>query len=99
MVNTGWTIRFSARQHGKVIALSGIADYVEAEMLTRGYGALAAPIYSESGQLLSPNVLHQPKVQTTSTRFQVFALPGETYEVTLYRGAKAEKHRITVTTE
>jgi hypothetical protein len=99
VVNTGWTIRLSAKQHGRVVAVSGVADYAEAEMLTRGYGPLAAPIYTEAGQLLSPNVLHQPKVQTTSTRFQIFAVPGETYDVTLYRGAKAEEHRVTVTTK
>lgn len=101
-VNTGWTIRFSAKQHGKVVALAGVADYVEANMPsigTGGYGTLGAPIYSEAGQLLSPNVAHQPKVHTTTTRFQIFAFPGETYEVTLFRGAKAEKHRVTVTAE
>jgi hypothetical protein len=68
-------------------------------MGTAGYGLLGGPIYSENGQLLSPNVVHQPKVQTTTTRFQIFALPGDTYEVTLYHGAKAEKHRFMVTTE
>ncbi|MDB6155209.1 MAG: hypothetical protein JWL90_3662 [Chthoniobacteraceae bacterium] len=101
-VNTGWTIRFSAKQHGKVIALAGVADYVEGEMPKMGnggYGPLGAPIYDEAGKLLSPNVLHQPRIQTTTTRFQIFALPGETYEVTLYRGDKAEKHSITVTTQ
>ena len=101
-VNTGWTIRFSAKQHGKVIALAGVADYIRADMPkigTGAYGSLGAPIRAESGELLSPNVAHQPKVQTTTTRFQIFAVPGETYEVTLYRGAKPEKHRITVTTE
>ena len=84
------------------VAVAGVADYVHAEMPTKGtggYGPLGAPIFTEAGQLLSPNVLHQPMVQTTTTRFQIFAFPGETYEVTLYRGAKAEKHKITVTTE
>ena len=102
VVNTGWTIRFSAKQHGRVVAIAGVADYVEADMPeigTGAYGPLGAPIRAESGELLSPNVVHQPKVQTTTTRFQIFAVPGETYEVTLYRGAKPEKHRITVTTE
>jgi hypothetical protein len=101
-VNTGWTIRLSAKQHSKVVALAGVADYVEAEMPaigTGGYGTLGAPIYSEAGQLLSPNVVNQPKVETTTTRFQIFALPGETYDVTLFRGTKAEKHRVTVTAE
>ena len=98
-VNTGWTIRLSAKPQGKLIAVYAVADYVEAELLPGGYGAITGPIYSEHGDILTPNKLDQPKFQTTTTRFHIFALPGEPYEVTLYRGAKAEKHRVTVTTE
>jgi hypothetical protein len=49
--------------------------------------------------VLTPNKLDQPKFQTTTTRFHIFAVPGESYEVTLYRGSKEEKHSITVTVE
>ena len=98
-VNTGWTIRLSAKPHGKLVAVYAVADYVEVEMIPGGYGAIAGPIYTEQGDVISPNKLDQPKFQTTTTRFHIFALPGEPYEVTLYRGAKAEKHTITVTTE
>ena len=98
-INTGWTIRLSAKPHGKLIAVYGVADYAEAEMIPGGYGAIAGPIYSEQGDVITPNKIDQPKFQTTTTRFHIFALPGEAYEVTLYRGAKAEKHTVTVTTE
>ena len=98
-VNTGWTIRLSAKPHGKLIAVYGVADYTEAEIIPGGYGAIAGPIYTEQGDVITTNKLDQPKFQTTSTRFHIFALPGEAYEVTLYRGAKAEKHTVTVTTE
>lgn len=99
LVNTGWTIHLSARPSGKLIALSGKADYVEAEMMNGGYGAVAGPIYGEKGDLISPNVAHQPKVKTTSTGFHIFAIPGEPYEITLYRGDKAEKHTIKITVD
>ena len=53
----------------------------------------------EQGGLLTPNKLDQPKLQTTTTRFNLFAVPGESYEVTFYRGDKSEKHTVTVSTE
>ena len=64
-----------------------------------GYGAIAGPIYTEQGDVITPNKLDQPKLQTTTTRFNIFAMPGESYEVTLYRGAKSEKHIVTVKPE
>jgi len=54
---------------------------------------------SEQGEVITPNKLEQPKSLTTTTRFHLFAVPGETYDVTLYRGGKAEKHTVTVTAE
>jgi hypothetical protein len=98
-VNTGWTIRVSAKPQGKLVAIYGVADYVEPELVPGGYGPLAGPIYSEQGALLSPNKLDQPKFQTTSTRFHIFAVAGESYEVTLYRGAKPEIHMVKVSAE
>jgi hypothetical protein len=99
LVNTGWTISLSARPSGKLVALSGKADYVEAELMNGGYGAVAGSIYGAKGELLTPNVVHQPKVKTTSTSFHIFALPGEPYDVTLYRGDKAEQHTIRLNVE
>jgi hypothetical protein len=86
--NAGWTIHLTARPAGKLIALSGTAEYVEVQMMNGGYGAVAGPIYHNKGELLSPNVVHQPKSTTTSTCFHIFALPGEPYEVTLSAGSK-----------
>jgi hypothetical protein len=98
-VNTGWTVRLSAKPHGKLIAVSAVADHVEGEMVPGGYGAIAGPVYNDQGEVLTPNKVDQPRLQTTSTRFHIFALPGEPYEVTLFRGAKTEKHIVTVTTK
>jgi hypothetical protein len=91
VTNTGWTITLNAKAEGKLVALSGVADYAEAELINGGYGAVSGPIYTDKGEILSPNVVHQPKIKTTSTRFHIFAMPGEPYDVTLYRGDKAEK--------
>jgi hypothetical protein len=99
VLNAGWTIRLSARPEGKLVAVYGVAEYVDVELVDGGYGAIAGPIYTAKGELITPNVLRQPKVQTTTTRFHIFALPGEPYDVTLYRGARAEKHTVTVTLE
>ncbi len=98
-VNTGWTIHLNAKPEGKLVQLYGIADYTEAQLVPGGYGPLTGPIYDEKGECISVNVLNQPKFETTTTRFCIFAVPGEKYEVTLYRGAKAEKHAVTVTAE
>jgi hypothetical protein len=98
-VNTGWTIKLAARQQGRLLAITGSADYVEAEMVRGGYGTAAEPIYSNDGKLISPNKITLPKFQTTTSRFFIFAAPGESCEVTLFRGKKAEKHTVTVTAE
>jgi hypothetical protein len=57
--NAGGTIHFTARPAGKLIAMSGRAEYVEVQMMNGGYGAVAGPIYNNQGELLSPNVVHQ----------------------------------------
>ena len=98
-VNTGWTVYLTTKSHGKLISVYGVANYVTAELVPGGYGAIAGPIYTEQGKLLTSNKLDQPKLQTTTTRFHIFALPGEPYEVTLYRGDKSEKHIVTVSAE
>ena len=98
-IDTGWSIRFSAVPHGKLVAISGTADYVDAKLVPGGYGAVAGTIFAEDGGIISPNRLDQPRIQTTTTHFQIFAVSGETYDVTLYRGEKAEKHSISVLAE
>ncbi len=98
-VNTGWSIRLSAKQQGNLVAIAGAAAYTAAEFVPGDYGPLSGPIYSEDGKLISPNVYHQPKIETTTTHFHIFAVPGEPYEVTFYHGTKSEKHTITVTTD
>jgi hypothetical protein len=99
-VNTGWTIRLNARPVGNLTALYGVADYIEFRGFDEaGYGPLSGPIHDQKDRLLSPNVLQQPVFETTTTRFHIFAVPGETYEVVLHHGRKSTKHRITVTAE
>lgn len=92
----GWSVQLSVRQAGKLLSVSGAAEYVEAETLPAGYGEVAGPIHDERGRTLSENQLLQPRFQTTTTRFHIFATPGKAYDVTLYRGAKAVKSRITI---
>lgn len=98
-IHTGWTVRVTAKPQGKLVAVYGVADYIEAQMVPGGYGAIAGPIYAQDGKILTPNKLDQPRIQTTTTRFHIFAIPGEPYEVTFYHGNKAEKHMVTVTAE
>jgi len=98
-VNTGWTIRLSAKPQGKLIVLDGVADYVDVKLVNGGYGEIAGPVYSEEGEVLTANKLDQPRFHTTTTRFHIFALPGKPYEVILYRGAGSGKHTITIAPE
>jgi hypothetical protein len=95
--NIGWTIHLTAKPMGKLISLYGVADYVNFKFVRGGYGPLSGPIYADDGKVITPNKLDQPVFQTTTTRFHIFAVPGEAYEVTLYRGEKAEKHTVTIT--
>lgn len=97
MVNTGWTLDLKAERHGKLVAIVGAADYVEVAMAPGGYGAVAGSIHSEQGDVVTENKVDLPIVKTSSTRFHLFAESGKSYEVTLHRGNKEEKHQITVT--
>lgn len=99
VVNTGWTIRLTAKPAGKLIAIYGIADYAEAEMVPGGHGATAGPIRTDDAKLITANKPELPKLQTTTTRFNIFAVPGASNEVTLFRGARPEKHMIKVSIE
>ena len=65
-------------------------------MVNGGYGEISGPLYAPDGKTSISNKLDQPRIQTTTTRFHLFALPGKSYEVTLYRGDKREKHLVTV---
>jgi hypothetical protein len=98
-LNTGWTITLTTKARGGLIDIYGVADFVEVDLVTGGYGALSGPILSEDGVVITPNKLEQPRSHTTTTRFHLFAVPGESYDVTLYHGNKAETHKVTVTAE
>jgi hypothetical protein len=98
-INTGWSIALTTKARGGLIDVYGVADFVEVDLVTGGYGALSGPILTDKGVVITPNKLEQPRSQTTTTRFHIFAVPGESYDVTLYRGGKAEKHTVTVTAE
>ncbi len=95
-LHTGWSVSLVLKPRGKVVEVIGSADYTTAEHVNGGYGALAGPIFSEKGEVLTPNKLELPRTQTTTTRFHIFAVPGEPYEVTFYQGSKAEKRTIMV---
>ena len=98
-VDTGWTVRLNARPQGKLVRIYGVADHVEAESVPSSYGAIAGPIYTEEGEVITVNKMDQAKLQTTTTHFILFALPGEPYEVAFYRGKKTEKRMVTVKAE
>jgi hypothetical protein len=98
-LNVGWTIALTTKARGGIVDLYGEANFVEADLVNAGYGALAGPIFSDDGILITPNRVQMPKSSTTTTRFHLFAVPGESYDVTLYRGSKAEKHTVTITAE
>ena len=100
-INVGWTVHLNAKPQGKLLSVYGSAAYIEAELVPSGYGVVAGPIYSaeQGNDLLTPNIISEPRSQTTITRFQLFALPGESYSVTFYRGAKVEKHLLTVSVD
>jgi hypothetical protein len=98
-INTGWTIHLNATSRGRLVGIAGVADYVAVQERPGGYGPVAGPIYTHGGELLTPNKLEQPEVQTTSTHFHIFAVPGDSYEVTFYRGGASEKHTVTVAAE
>lgn len=98
-INAGWTIRLRAKHNGKVVVLTGAAEFTDVKLVNGAYGALAGPVYSEQGKLITTNVLQQLRQQTTISRFHLFAVPGEDYEILLYKGDKAEKHKIKVTLE
>lgn len=98
-LNTGWTITLTTKARGGLIEIYGVADFVEVDLIAGGYGALAGPIMTDKGSVITPNRVVLPKSKTTTTRFHIFAVPGESYDVTLYRGSKAEKHAVTVTAE
>ena len=99
-LETGWTVRLKVKPQGKLLSVSGVADCVEANLVPAGYGAVAGPIYvDQSDTVLTKNIMNMAKVQTTTTRFQIFAVPGEAYDVTLYRGAKAEIHHVRISAE
>ena len=93
-------MRLSAKPLGKLVEVSGVANFVEAGSVPAGYGEVAAPVYTDhSDVVITPNAMNMAKVQTTTTQFQIFAIPGRIYEVTLHRGAKAEKHQVSVAVE
>jgi hypothetical protein len=96
---TGWRIRLTAKPEGSMVSIYGEADYTTAAYVRAGYGAVAGPVYNEAGEVITPNKLEMPRLQTTTTHFHVFAVPGESYAVTLYRGENAEMHLLRVTAD
>jgi len=99
-INVGWTVHLKAWQVGKVVMLSASADYVDVKPVKAGYGELAGEVKMENRDVtLTPNVMNQPLQHTTSSRFQLSALPGKTYTVLLYQGDKAVKKQVKVSLE
>jgi hypothetical protein len=96
-IETGWKVDVTAARIAQMVDVAVVAEFIGAEMVNGAYGELAGPIYTEKGGVITENKLTQPRVQSTTTRLHVFALPAKPCEVTLYRKDKPEKHTLTVT--
>jgi hypothetical protein len=100
-IHAGWTLTLNTVAKGKLVEIYGVADFTDLQLIPSSYGALAGPIYADQdkGAMITRNKLELPCSQTTTTRFHLFAVPGETYDVNFYRGKTAEKHTVKVTLE
>lgn len=87
---SGYKLEFEAEQTGPYIRIVGVLVMRDIRLEQGVFGEESAPIYTDAvvdGKkqriLLSPNNADTARVQSTESRFQVNALPGKTYTVTL----------------
>jgi hypothetical protein len=86
----GYKLELQAFETGPIIRLVGLLTIRDFHMEQGIFGEKSAPIYGDvvvDGKkrriLLTPNTAQTSRVQSTESRFQVNALPGKTYTVTL----------------
>jgi len=90
-VEAGWIIECSTEKiEGGLIRVTGVATFTEPELRQAVHGEQSRPIYAQGDRkvLLTENKGESAVVRSSSTRFQVFALPGKQYE---FNVAKLDK--------
>lgn len=70
-----------------LLRISGTATYSEVELAPALHGEKSGPLYSSQGKkaMLTPNKADSSVVLSSATRFQLFAMPGKTYEFKIRR--------------
>jgi hypothetical protein len=99
----GWQIHYVVERGDKYVVLHGRATYTAIAMLPHGvYGEESGPITAQiakGGQtqtvVLADNQTRNASFQSTTTNFQIFALPGKTYTVQLQHGTETVDAAVT----
>lgn len=96
-MNAGWELRCSAVTVGDLIRLTGTATFTEAEFTKGVFGEKSGPIYSPEKKkvMLTPNESKTASVLSSTSHFQLFAIPGKEYEIKVRRLNKWVTCRIT----
>jgi hypothetical protein len=87
-VDSGWTINCRAESiEGGLIRVSGTVTFTEPEFKQAVFGEHSSPVKLTDGKttVTVPNESLSAIVHSSSTPFQVFALPGKTYEFKVAR--------------
>jgi hypothetical protein len=84
-IETGWTIQFSAEPVGDLIKFIATATYIKPDLKKAVYGEHSTPIYSTDKKkiLLSENKAQSISTLSSTYQFQIFAKPGQKYDVEL----------------
>lgn len=82
-VKHGWVVKFSGDLVGGAVRLIGTATFAEPEFTKGVFGEASGRLYAANKRLflLTENESQTVAVQSSTTPFQVFALPGKTYEL------------------
>jgi len=87
VIPTGWSMQCAAEPLGDLIRLNGAITYTEPELTQAVFGEHSGRIYAPGKKkvLLSENVSRTATVHSSSSPFQVFAVPGKEYEFKIRR--------------
>lgn len=92
----GWEIRCAAEPVGNLIRLTGVIAYSEPELTQGVFGEQSKPIFTPDRKtLLTENVSKTVTLHTSSSPFQLFAVPGKEYEIKIRQLDKWVRCRIT----
>lgn len=96
--HSGWVIQFTAEPVKEgLVRIIGRATCSTPETTQGVYGEHSGPIYAPTDKtaILTPNVAETLITHTTSTPFQVFAIPGKSYVVKIKDSDKEMKLHVT----